>query len=84
MKMKILAGLCGCFVSYMAFADCPKSLNSEKMMECIMIEGSGANYQDWLKEYNESLSATETKPEVSPITGTDIRNIKPASGSNMK
>jgi len=82
MKVKILTGLCGCVISSMSFADCPKSMNTETMMECIMIEGSGANYQEWLEKFNENLSVSEPAPEISPITGTDIRSIKPAAGTH--
>jgi hypothetical protein len=84
MKMKILAVLCGCILTNIALAECPKSMDTEKMMECIMIEGSGANYQEWQKEFNASLSATAPGSEVSPVTGTDIRSIKPAAGGSAK
>ncbi|MDH5483931.1 MAG: hypothetical protein OEY43_01750 [Gammaproteobacteria bacterium] len=47
-----------------------------------MIEGSGANYQEWLEKFNENLSVSEPAPEISPITGTDIRSIKPAAGTH--
>jgi hypothetical protein len=56
MKIKILTGMCAFILSGIAFADCPSSLNAEKTMECITVEGSGENYQDWQKnEYEFNL-----------------------------
>lgn len=82
-KVKVLTSLCVFFMSSMAFADCPNSLNAEKMAECITVEGSGANYQDWKKnEYEHNLASDSeiASTTVSPITGTDIRTLQPAAG----
>jgi len=85
-KYKISSSLCAFFISSSAFAVCPDSLNAEKMVECITVEGSGADYQDWQK--NEYLINLDTSKEVastvSPITGTDVRTLKPAAGTNTK
>ena len=51
------------------------------MAECITIEGAGENYQDWSKKFYASNSLPKTKPEISPITGKDIRTMKPAAGA---
>jgi hypothetical protein len=59
MKIKILTGMCAFFLSGVAFAECPSDQNTEKMIECITVEGSGANYQDWQKnEYEFNLETT--------------------------
>ena len=84
MKIKVIASLCGVFFPAIVFADCPDNLGAEKMAECVTIEGSGANYQDWQKnEYAFNLD-TEDKSMISPITGTDIRTIQPAAGGERK
>ena len=56
------------------------------MVECITVEGSGADYQDWQKnEYLINLdTSNEVASTVSPITGTDVRTLKPAAGTNTK
>ena len=86
MKIKIFTGLCAFCISGVAFAGCPDSLNAEKMAECITVEGSGANYQDWQKnEYQFNLeTSSEVASTVSPITGTDVRTLEPAAGTNTK
>ena len=86
MKIKILTGLCAFCISGVAFAGCPDSLNAEKMAECITVEGSGADYQDWQKnEYQFNLeTSSEVASTVSPITGTDVRTLEPAAGTNTK
>ena len=86
MKIEILTSACVLFVSGVAFAGCPDSLNAEKMAECITVEGSGANYQDWQKnEYQFNLDTSEeVASTISPITGTDVRTLEPAAGTKMK
>lgn len=68
--------------STIAYAYCPDNLNQAKMTECIMIEGSGANYQDWLAHYNSKDNINYEQSTVSPITGKDILKIKPAAGTS--
>jgi len=84
MKQKLFISLCVFSVSGVAYANCPDSLNSEKMAECITIEGSGTNYQDWLADFNNGASSETTVSTISPITGTDVRTIQPASGNNTE
>jgi hypothetical protein len=84
MKQQLMISLCVFSVSGVAFANCPDNLNSEKMAECITIEGSGANYQDWLADFNNAGSSETTTSTISPITGTDVRTIQPASGNNTE
>lgn len=86
MKIEILTGLCAFCISGVAFAGCPDSLNAENMAECITVEGSGANYQDWQKnEYQHNLeTSSAVASTVSPITGTDVRTLEPAAGTNTK
>ena len=81
MYIKYLLVLCGLALSNLAFADCPSNLKAEKIAECITIEGAGENYQDWSKKFYASNSLPKTKPEISPITGKDIRTMKPAAGA---
>lgn len=82
MKFKLLVGVCVFFVSGAAIAECPDHLNAEKTVECLTIEGSGANYQDWLAKFNTTETEMVVASTISPITGSDVRNIKPASGQN--
>lgn len=86
MKIKVLTGLCTFCISGVAFAGCPDSLDAEKMLECITVEGSGANYQDWQKnEYQHNLeTSTEVVSTISLITGTDVRTLDPEAGTAMK
>jgi hypothetical protein len=73
------------FISGVAFAGCPDSLNSENMVECITVEDSGANYQDWQKnEYLFNLdTSAEASSTVSPIAGID-GTLEPTAGAKMK
>ena len=50
-------------------------MNADQLVECITVEGSGANYQDWQKKY-EGLAGAST----SPITGEDVATVIPAAG----
>ncbi len=79
MNVKIMIGLCAFFISGAVFAGCPASLDAEKMAECITVEGSGANYQDWQK--NEYLHNIDASTE---ITNTDVRTLEPAAGTSTK
>ena len=79
MEKSYLLILCGLLISGSTFAYCPKGQNVEKTVECITIEGSGANYQDWSKEmYGEP---EKDNSMVSKITGEDIRKSLPAAGT---
>ncbi len=84
MKQKLLISLCVLSVSGVAYANCPDSLNAEKMMECITVEGWEDNYQDWLADFNNGALPETTVSTISPITGTDVRTIQPASGNNIE
>ena len=80
--MKFFISVCLLCVSGVSIAECPSSMDEEKLIECIMIEGSGANYQDWLAQYNEPVKANDKL--VSKITGKDIRELKPAAGGKIQ
>lgn len=86
MKIILMVSLSALSVSGAAFAGCPDNLSAEKMAECITIEGSGANYQDWRKnEYLHNLEPnTDTASMVSPVTGKDVRTMQPAAGTSIK
>lgn len=86
MKIKLMISLSTLLISATVYAECPDSLKTEKMVECITVEGSGANYQEWQKnEYLHNIEpGTETASTVSPITGTDVRTLQPAAGTNTK
>ena len=62
MKIIILTGMCAFFLSGAALAECPSDLNTENMVECITVEGSGANYQDW--QMNEREFNLETASKI--------------------
>ncbi len=80
MEMKLLIGVCAISISGVVYAECPNSLSTEKLVECVTIEGAGENYQDWLAEFNKVDSNDLIASNVSPITGEDIRSVKPAAG----
>lgn len=80
--ISVTTGLLSILVtSTIAYAYCPDNLDQEKMTECIMIEGSGANYQDWLAHFHSKDNINYEQSTVSPITGKDIVEIKPAAGT---
>lgn len=76
MKTKIIALLCGLFVTGLANAECPSSLSKSEMMQCKDIESSGVNYQQWKKDHKNMADESGK----SPITGEDVRKIAPAAG----
>ena len=75
-KLNMIAILCGLFVTGLANAECPSSLDKTEMMKCQEVEKSGSNYQEWKKEM-------ANKSTTSPITGKDVKDIKPAAGKAM-
>lgn len=86
MSIKMICGLCVILVSAAANADCPQSLETEKLIECITIEGSGEIYTDWLAEYNSDDSDTvvASNDDISPITGNSVTAITPAAGNKLE
>ena len=58
MKKCYLLILCGLLISGSTFAYCPDGQNAEKIVECIIIEGAGENYQDWSKKCTVNLKRT--------------------------
>ena len=77
--MKKLISVTLTLFTSLCFAECPSSLDAEKMTECIMIEGSGKNYQDWLASYSKESEGKQSEM-VSSITGKDVRAMQPAAG----
>ena len=84
MNIKYIAGLFSVIFSGLCYADCPSNLDAESTVQCITIEGAGQNYQEWKRDFNKSMLISETNSTVSPITGKDIREVKPAAGKNSK
>lgn len=76
MKISVVVGLLGLSLPGMASAECPSNLDDNQMVECITIEGSGANYQSWKKEH-DALADDST---ISPVTGKDVATVIPAAG----
>jgi hypothetical protein len=71
MKNRILAVLFMGMLSLSthAISECTSDMNAEIMAECITIEGSGTNYQDWSKNYKgrtNTAAAKETDTAQSP------------------
>lgn len=66
MEIKLFVVLTGLlftslFFTKVVFAECLPDLETEKMMECIMIEGSGdTTYQDWSKGFDQSASTNQS------------------------
>ena len=75
MKNSVLAITFGLTLSGAAFAECPSNLNADQLVECITVEGSGANYQNWQKKFDKLADTS-----ASPITGEKLVDIKPAAG----
>lgn len=73
MKTKLLAGLSIFLISGVTYAACPNNLSDEQMKDCLSIEKAGGNYQEEMKK-------AEAAGTVSPVTGTDVRTVKPAAG----
>lgn len=78
MKKIILVALSGLFITGLAHAECPASLDKHEMMKCQKVEKSGGNYQEWLR----SEDGMAEKSRTSPITGEDVTKIAPAAGSS--
>ena len=74
-KLNLFIASCSLSLSAPSFAECPDTLNTEKMVECITVEGSGADYQDWQKnEYELNL---ETSSKTTTVDTAD-------AGANKK
>ena len=89
MKMKCLSGLVLVLTGSVAHAECSSAMDAEKMVECIMVEGSGANYQDWKKEFDKlAEDSSNSAPDQSMISmtvpGADITKVKPAAGKKIE
>ncbi|HEY9052235.1 MAG TPA: hypothetical protein VIQ03_11860 [Gammaproteobacteria bacterium] len=89
---KITALLSTLFITGIAYANCPSTLKTDDLKDCIIVEGSGNNYQDWKKSYDqlteipshmeyESRYDLENEPVFSgTIPGMDITKVAPAAG----
>ena len=83
-KMKVISVLCVVGFSGVVNADCPASMKADELTECIMIEGSGENYQQWKKEYDKLADISEqSKVETTvsmTVPGVDVTQVKPSAG----
>ena len=89
---KTTAILSTLFVAGSVYANCPSTLNTDDLKDCIIVEGSGNNYQDWKQRYDhlteipthmeyESRYDLENEPIFSrTIPGMDITKVAPAAG----
>lgn len=81
---------CSLLCSGLAYAECPNSLPTRQLIECITVEGSGEdNYQDWKAEFEQRLASNpqqkETESTISQtLPGVDITKIAPAAGDTNK
>ncbi|MCW8855451.1 MAG: hypothetical protein OQK76_01850 [Gammaproteobacteria bacterium] len=76
MKRSVVLISLGLSLPCAVLADCPSNMNADQLVECITVEGSGANYQNWQKKHESLAGASST----SPITGEDIATVAPAAG----
>lgn len=76
MKTGVVLMTLGLSLSGTAFAECPSNLDTDQLVECITIEGSGANYQSWKKKHDKLADSSTT----SPITGGNVATVAPAAG----
>ncbi|MDH5472949.1 MAG: hypothetical protein OEY61_08840 [Gammaproteobacteria bacterium] len=74
MKKNILIITLSITVAGPVFANCPSNLEADKLIECITIEGSDSNYQNWEKSY--AITA-----DTSLTDNTDVTVIMPATNS---
>ena len=80
MKQQACLLIVGCMSSGIAFADCSEKLDAETLIECITIEGSGADYNDWRKKFAQQALPDDAMPK-SALTDKDIGAIAPAAGT---
>jgi len=68
----LLAGVMMIFAGAAA-ADCPLSMPHETLVECLTVEGSGENYQDYQRKFEEELAdmAEETANREQVSKGVD-------------
>lgn len=57
-------------VSTLAMSECRPEMGAEMLAECITIEGSGANYQDWRAQYEQAMRKSEEAP------AQQLRNVQ--------
>ena len=63
-----------------ALAECPSNLDTDQLVECITVEGSGTNYQSWKKKHDKLADESV----ASPITGDKLTDILPAAGNAVR
>ena len=80
MKTGVVLMTLGLTFSAAVFAECPSHLDTDQLVECITVEGSGANYQGWKKKHDKLADSATT----SPITGEDVATVAPAAGKVVK
>ncbi len=70
----LLAGTMMIFASAV-FAECPLNMPQEKLVECLAVEGSGENYQDYQQKFEEELAdmAEETRIQANDSKEPDDR-----------
>ena len=73
--MNILTITLGVMVAGSAFAECPSNLDTDQLIECITVEGSGANYQSWKKKHDKLVdnSAVAYDSDSKAVANTNIR-----------
>ena len=76
MKTGVVLMTLGLTLSGTVFAECPSNLDADQLVECITVEGSGANYQSWKKKHDKLADSSTT----SPITGENVATVAPAAG----
>ncbi len=93
-KMTVILGTLT--VASSAYANCPSTLNTDDLKDCIIVEGSGNNYQEWKQSFDnlaeipshleyESRYDLEDEPVLSKtMPGMDITNVSPAAGKLKK
>lgn len=60
MTIKILTATFSVLVSSPGFAACPSNMEVDQLVECITVEGSGSNYQNWQKK-NAKLAGNSSE-----------------------
>lgn len=75
MKMTAISIILGMVATASVHANCPSNLDVDQLVECIAVEGSGSDYQDWQKQH--AALGTDLSDETTTTSKEETnRNIR--------
>lgn len=74
MKKSAISLILGMVFTVSAYANCPSNLDVDQLVECIAVEGSGSNYQDWQK--NHAALGSDASDETTISSKDKTNNIR--------